>query len=215
MEDQEAVYRDAGFGQPVERGSCPAVIVVDFTYGFSDTRYPTAADMTVQIDRTRHVVEAAHARGIPVIFTSIAYHPAEISTLRWLQKATGMRALLHGSRLVEIDARTGRAEQDLILFKTGASAFFGTHLASLLTSQGIDTVVVCGATTSGCVRATVVDAVQNGFTVLTPRDCVADRASAPHEASLYDIQQKYGDLTTADEVVDYFTHLPSARVSSR
>ena len=215
LKDQGSVYSDAGFGWPVEPGTRPAVIVVDFTLGFTDTRYPTAADMTVAVERTRQVVEAAHAGHIPVIFTSIAYHPAEIPALPWLKKATGMRALLHGSRLVEIDPRAGRGEQDLILFKTGASAFFATHLAALLTGQGIDTVVICGATTSGCVRATAVDAVQSGFKVLVPEDCVADRARAPHEANLYDIEQKYGDLTTADEVVGYFAQLPDARASSR
>ncbi|MDZ4069068.1 MAG: isochorismatase family protein [Tabrizicola sp.] len=214
--EQEQVYRTAGFGGQVSRGPRPALIVVDFTYGFTDPQYPSAADMTAEIAQTRRLVEAAHAWAIPVIFTAIAYHPAEIEALPWLRKATGMRAMLRESRLAEIDARTGHNPAcDPVVVKTGASAFFGTPLAALLTGLRVDTVVVTGATTSGCVRATAVDAVQAGFDVLVPRDCVADRAAAPHDASLYDIAQKYGDLTDAEEVLAYFADLPATRPETR
>jgi nicotinamidase-related amidase len=114
--------------------------------------------------------------------------------------------------LVEIDPRLPREPQDPVVVKRGASAFFGTHLAATLTSLGADTVVVCGATTSGCVRASVVDAVQSGFPVLVPRECCGDRAEGPHEANLFDIDAKYGDVLALDDVVAYLDSLLPAEV---
>lgn len=104
---------------------------------------------------------------------------------------------------MDIDESTGIVDGDPVVVKHGASAFHGTNLAALLTAAGVDTLVVTGATTSGCVRATVVDAVQSGFTVLVPQDCCADRATAPHHATLYDIDQKYGDVTDASDVMEW------------
>lgn len=204
---QEQVYSDAGFGQNVPRGSKPAIVVVDFSYGFTDTQYPTAADMSAEIATTRSLTDKARAMGLPVIYTTIAYQPWERETLPWLKKATGMAALLAGSRLVEIDEATGIQSTDPVIVKHGASAFHGTNLAGLLTGAGVDTMVVTGATTSGCVRATVVDAVQSGFNVLVPRDCCADRAAAPHEANLYDMDQKYADVTDAADIADWLDQL--------
>lgn len=206
---QEQVYSAAGFGRAVPRGTRPAVIVVDFSYGFTDRQYPTASDAHQQIERTKTICDALRAKGFPVIFSAIAYHPGEIDKLPWLKKATGMAALLEGSRLVEIDAATGIQPQDAIVTKKGASSFFGSTLAALLTGAGTDTLIVAGATTSGCVRATVVDAVQSGFNVLVPHDCCADRAQAPHEANLYDMQQKYADITDAADVLAWIGSLPS------
>lgn len=204
---QEQVYSDAGFGQPVPRGTRPAIVVVDFTYGFTDTQYPTAADMSVEMAATRGLTDKARAMGVPVIYTTIAYQPWERGSLPWLKKATGMAALLAGSRLVEIDEATGIQPADPVIVKHGASAFHGTNLAGLLTGAGVDTVIVTGATTSGCVRATVVDAVQSGFNVLVPRDCCADRAQAPHEANLYDMNQKYADVTDAADIAAWLDSL--------
>lgn len=197
---QAAIYHQAGFGCAVPRGSRPAIVVVDFSYGFTDTQYPTAADMRAQIAATRRLTDVARMAGFPVIYTTIAYHPGELEMLPWLKKASGMAALLEGSRLVEIDATTSIQPSDTIVTKKGASAFFGTSLAAMLSGAQVDTLVVTGATTSGCVRATVVDAVQSGFNVLVPRDCCADRTSGPHETSLYDMHQKYADVTDADDI---------------
>ncbi|WP_137128683.1 isochorismatase family protein [Rhizobium sp. FY34] len=202
---QQDVYQAAGFGQPVPRGTRPAIVVVDFSYGFTDTIYPTAADMRDAIEATRRLTDLARAKGLPVIYTTIAYHPGEVSKLAWLRKAGGMAALLEGSRLVEIDAATGIQPGDPIIAKKGASAFHGTGLAALLTGAGVDTLIVTGATTSGCVRASVVDAVQSGFHVLVPADCCADRAKAPHDANLYDMHQKYADVTDAADVEAWLT----------
>ena len=204
---QQQVYRDAGFGASVPRGTKPAIVVVDFSYGFTDTQYPTAADMSAQMAATRKLTDHARAAGFPVIYTTIAFQPWEREALPWLKKARGMAALEVGSRLVEIDQATGIQPTDPVIVKHGASAFHGTNLAGLLCGAGVDTVVVTGATTSGCVRATVVDAVQSGFNVLVPRDCCADRAAAPHDANLYDMDQKYADVTDAADILGWLQGL--------
>jgi nicotinamidase-related amidase len=112
--------------------------------------------------------------------------------------------------LVAVDSRLDPRPGEHVVVKTGASAFFGTALASYLASVGADTVIVTGATTSGCVRATVVDAVQHGYPTLVPSDCVADRAQGPHDASLFDINEKYGDVVDSDDVLAYLTTLSEA-----
>ncbi|GJD64485.1 isochorismatase family protein [Methylobacterium frigidaeris] len=208
---QDTVYAGAGFGAPVPRGTRPALLVVDFSYGFTDTRYPTASDMSAEITRTRLLTEAARTAGMPVVYTTIAYTPLERDSLPWLKKAKGMADLMAGSRLVAIDERCGMTPGDALIVKHGASAFFGTNLAALLTGAQVDTVVVTGATTSGCVRATVVDAVQSGFNVLVPRDCCGDRAKGPHEANLYDMHQKYADVTDSAEILAWIGQVAATR----
>jgi N-formylmaleamate deformylase len=202
------VYARAGFGGVARRGSAPALLVVDFSRGFTDPDAPTGADMTEAVLATAGLIEIAHGAGAPVIFTTIAYSsPHEAQA--WLRKAPGLAALQVGTSAVEIDPRLPRSAEDALVVKHGASAFFGTGLAALLAGCGVDTVVVCGATTSGCVRASVVDAVQSGYDVLVPRECVADRAQGPHEANLFDMQAKYADVIPVVEAARYLAELPA------
>lgn len=212
-QETDDTYQRAGFGAPVRRGRRPAIVVVDLTRGFTEDAYPSGADLTAVVKSTATLIEAGRPAGVPVIYTAIAYSPAEAAgeSVTWLDKATGMRAMLEGTDAVALDPRLPRQSRDLLVVKKGASAFFGTSLASDLVGLGCDTVLVCGATTSGCVRATAVDAVQSGFPVLVPRECVGDRAQGPHEANLFDIQAKYGDVVDLTEAVDYLTGLPAAR----
>lgn len=200
---QEKIYLDAGFGARVPRGPKPALIVVDFSFGFTDLVYPTASEATRQIAATNRLIASARKKHVPVIFTVIAFTKAEQDVLPWLKKATGMKALEEGSRLVEVDDRLDRTTDDAVVVKKGASAFFGTNLGAHLSGAGVDTVILTGATTSGCVRASAVDAVQSGFNVLVVADACADRAQPPHDAALYDIGQKYGDVIDSSEGVAY------------
>ena len=201
--DVTAVYDRAGFGRRVERGARPAVVVVDLTNGFTDASLPTGADLDEVVDHTRRLVDTARQTAAPVVFTTIAFDQARVASSAWLRKASGMAALVEGPPSWPSTADWGKRADEALVTKHGASAFFGTDLAAILVAQGVDTVVVTGATTSGCVRATVVDAVQSGFTVLVPRECVGDRASGPHEANLFDIDEKYGDVISADDAVEY------------
>jgi maleamate amidohydrolase len=195
-------YDQAGFGRPAGRGSRPGVVVVDFTLGFTDPRYDTGADLTDQVLATARLLDAARERGVFVAFTTISYD-SDAEGLPWVNKAPGMLALRSGSALVDVDPRLARRPTEPVVVKKGPSAFFGTNLASMLTAHGVDTVILCGATTSGCVRASVVDAVQSGFPTLVPRECVGDRAQGPHEANLFDIDQKYGDVISLEETLGY------------
>jgi len=209
-QETEQTYRRAGFGAPVRRGSRPAIVVVDLTRGFTEPDFPSGADLTEVVAATGELIAVARPAGVPVVFTAIAYTPAEAAgeAVTWLQKAQGMRNLVEGGEEVALDPRLPRSPRDHLIVKKGASAFFGTSLAALLTGLGCDTVLVCGATTSGCVRATAVDAVQSGFPVLVPRECVGDRAQGPHEANLFDIQAKYGDVIDLKDAVGYLDGLP-------
>ncbi|MDX6353007.1 MAG: maleamate amidohydrolase [Streptomyces sp.] len=207
------IYREAGFGAPVRRGTRPAIVVVDLTRGFTEDTYPTGSDLGDVVAATSTLIDAARVHGVPVVFTAIAYTPAEADgdSVAWLRKAPGMRALREDADAVLVDPRLPRSPEDHLVVKKGASAFFGTSLAALLTGLARDTVLVCGATTSGCVRATAVDAVQAGFSVLVPRECVGDRAPEPHRANLFDIQAKYGDVIGLDDALGYLNGLePSA-----
>lgn len=204
-EETEQTYARAGFGASVRRGVRPALVIVDLTRGFTEDTYASGADLRRTVMHTAELIQEAKAAGLPVIFTVIEYTAAEADgqAVKWLDKAPGMRAMRQDSDAVEIDPRLPTASQDVVITKKGASGFFGTTLASVLSGFDVDTAIICGATTSGCVRATAVDAVQSGFSVLVPHECCGDRAQGPHDASLFDIQAKYGDVISTNQTIDY------------
>jgi maleamate amidohydrolase len=205
VSDEEArrVYDAARLGQAVTMGERPGVLIVDFSCGFTDPECALGSDLSAEVEATRQLLDAARAKGLPVIFTTIGFESSLKDGGLWLQKAPALGDLQIGGRWVEIDPRLERRGDETIVLKKGASAFFGTNLAAILVSQGIDSVVLCGATTSGCVRATAVDLLQYGFPTLVPRECVGDRAQAPHEANLFDIQAKYADVVSLEDALGY------------
>jgi nicotinamidase-related amidase len=206
-EDTRQIYERAGIGHRITRGTRPAILVVDFSAGFTQARYATGADLSAEITQTRRLLDVARADGHSVLFTTIAYEPSLRDGGVWLQKMPGMGSLVIGTPQVEIDHRLGRRPDEPVIVKKGASAFFGTNLAALLATDHVDTLIVCGATTSGCVRASVVDAVQSGFPTLVPEECVGDRARGPHDANLFDINAKYGDVVSIEDVIAYVSDL--------
>jgi maleamate amidohydrolase len=214
MYDQQTadMYRAAGLGQRAPRGKRPGIVVIDLQRGFTEPEYPTGADLSGVVRATNTLIAAGRPHGIPVIFTVIAYTPAEIasSAYAWFGKSSGLASLESGAPTVELDPRMSNEAYDVVLEKKGASGFFGTNLATNLVSFGVDTLIVCGTTTSGCVRATAVDALQSGFNVLVPKECVGDRTPGPHDASLFDIDEKYGDVISLDDAVDYLSSLNAA-----
>jgi maleamate amidohydrolase len=204
-DDTDRTYERAGWGARTPRGSRPAVVVVDLTRGFTEPEFPTGSDLTDVVAATGDLIAAARESGAPVLFTTIAYGAADVEggACAWLRKAPGLGILRAGSELADLDPRLPREATDPLIVKKGASAFFGTDLAAMLVTLRVDTVLICGATTSGCVRASVVDAVQSGFDVLVPRACVGDRAAGPHDANLFDIDAKYGDVIDQDDALAY------------
>jgi maleamate amidohydrolase len=205
--ETERVYARAGFGAAVRRGERPAIVVVDFSRGFTEPQFPTGADLSAEVAATGRLLAAARERAVPVSFTTIAYEPHLRDGGAWLEKAPGLGVLQIGSELVDIDPRLPVGAGDPVIVKKGASAFFGTNLAAILAAQRVDTVIICGATTSGCVRASAVDSVQWGYPTLVVRECVGDRAQGPHEANLFDIQAKYADVIGLDEALGYLAAL--------
>lgn len=189
-----------GFGGGAGFGSRPAVVVVDLLEGFTDPESPLGADLDEVVDSTRELLDVARSAGVPVMFTTVVYDEAnERAAAVFIRKVPALRVLRPGSRWIEVDARLGRREDEPVLTKAFASAFFGTPLASMLV--GHDTLVICGASTSGCIRATVVDTVQHGFAPVVPRECVGDRWPAAHAANLFDIDAKYGDVVPLSEAI--------------
>jgi maleamate amidohydrolase len=203
------VYERARLGGSVTLGERPAVLVVDFSCGFTDPECALGADMTDEVEATKRILDVARAKGLAVVFTSIGFEPSLKDGGLWLQKAPALADLQLGGHWVELDPRLEPREDETVVLKKGASAFFGTNLAAILISQGVDTVILCGATTSGCVRATAVDLLQHGFPTLVPRECVGDRAEAPHEANLFDIQAKYADVVSLEDALGYLESIPS------
>lgn len=215
MSDERAreVYAQAGLGASVTLGSRPAVLVVDFSCGFTDPACALGSDLTPQVEATRRLLDVARDRGLPVVFTTIGFDASLKDGGLWLQKVPTLGDLQLGGRWVEIDERLGRRQDETVIVKKGASGFFGTNLASVLLSQGVDTVILCGATTSGCIRATAIDLLQYGWPTLVPRECVGDRAQAPHEANLFDIQAKYADVVPLEDAIAYVEGVPAGEVS--
>jgi len=207
-EQAKEVYAAARLGQSITLGSRPAVLVVDFSCGFTDPECTLGADMTAEVDATKRLLDAARAKSLPVVFTTIGYEPSLKDGGLWLQKVPSLGELQIGGRWVELDPRLEQRDDETIVLKKGASAFFGTNLPSILVSQGVDSVILCGATTSGCIRATAIDLLQYGYPTLVPRECVADRAQAPHEANLFDINAKYADVVPLDDVLEYVESVP-------
>ena len=209
-EQARQVYAAARLGQNITLGSRPAVLIVDFSCGFTDPACTLGADMTAQVEATKRLLDAARAKSLPVVFTTIGFEPSLKDGGLWLQKVPALGDLQIGGRWVEIDPRLEPRDGETIVMKKGASAFFGTNLPSILISQGVDSVILCGATTSGCIRATAVDLLQYGYPTIVPRECVADRAQAPHDANLFDIQAKYADVVSVEDALDYVASVPEA-----
>jgi maleamate amidohydrolase len=202
-EAARAVYEKAGLGRAVTLGDRPAVLVVDFSCGFTDPECALGSDLTTQVTATKRLLDAARAKGLPVIFTTIGFDASLKDGGLWMQKVPALAVLQMGGRWIDIDPRLEPRDDETVIVKKGASGFFGTNLASVLVSQGVDSVILCGATTSGCIRATAVDLLQYGWPTLVPRECVGDRAQAPHDANLFDIQAKYADVVSVEDALAY------------
>ncbi len=203
-------FRDKGFGRRVGFGQRPALLAVDFITGFTDLRSPLAGDLDAQLAATNRLLEAARAVGIPVIFSTVAYDAELQEAGIWIRKIPSNSWLVEGSEWVEIDRRLRQRPHETTLVKKYASCFFGTDLAARLVSRRVDTLIITGCTTSGCVRATVVDACSYGFHTIVVEEAVGDRAALPHAASLFDIEVKYGDVVGLAEALGYLRGLSAA-----
>lgn len=202
-----------GFGGRASFGRRPALVIVDMTLGFTDPESPLACDLEEPVANIRKLLQAARNAEIPVIFTTVAYRESDkLTAAAFIAKVPALLTLEAGSRWAEIDPRIAPLETEPVLNKLFASAFYGTGLPSALAAAGVDTLITTGASTSGCVRATAVDALQYGYRPVVPREAVGDRNPKAHEANLYDIDTKYGDVVSIEKVLEYLTsdHIESA-----
>ena len=204
-EDKRSIYKRSGLGHRIGYGKHPALLVIDMQIGFTaPEKSPLAGNLDPQVAAIKRLLAAARKAGAPVVFTVVGYDPQIPGDGGlWPEKAPTLLELKLGSDLVKLDPRLQRMPDELLLIKKYASAFLGTPLASTLVSRGVDTAVVVGCTTSGCVRATVMDALAHGFRPIVPEEAVGDRAQEPHDANLFDIDSKYGDVVPLAEALAY------------
>jgi nicotinamidase-related amidase len=204
-EDKRSIYKRSGLGHRIGYGKHPALLVIDMQIGFTaPEKSPLAGNLDSQVAAIKRLLLAARNSGAPIVFTVVGYDPQVPGDGGlWPEKAPTLLELKLGSDLVKLDPRLERRPEDLLLTKKYASAFLGTPLASTLVSRGVDSVLVTGCTTSGCVRATVMDALAHGFRPIIPEEAVGDRAQEPHEANLFDMDSKYGDVVPLSEALAY------------
>ena len=182
-------------------GQRPALIVVDVVVGFTDPACPLGSEADDVVQANIELMNAFHQAQMPVVLTTVVYHNEEQASV-FRARVPALNLLTPDSQWVQFDPRLPIVETDLQLEKRHASSFYGTDLDNWLRANQIDTVVVTGLTTSGCVRATAVDGLQNNYRVLVPREACGDRDEQAHEANLYDLNAKYADVVSLREVLD-------------
>ncbi len=184
----------------VGRGSRPALIVVDMIYGFTDPESPLGCDSSLVLAANIVLLKAFRQRNFPVFFTTVTYdNKSQANVFR--RKLPDLNILSAGSHWVEVHTDLGRRPEEVLLQKHWASAFAGTDLIQRLKKLEVDALVVTGLTTSGCVRATAVDGLQHNFPVIVPREAVGDSNLAAHVANLADLNRKYADVLSLDDVL--------------
>ena len=207
-EDLTENYRGAfdgnlGFGQK------PALILIDFVEAYFDKASPLYAGVEETLASALRVRDAAREAGIPVIYTNVVYQAGGADGGIFYRKGPALEVFESGNPLGNWPEGLEPANDELVISKQYASAFFGTSLAATLTSGGIDTLIITGITTSGCVRATCIDTISHGFIPIVVREAVGDRHDGPHDANLFDMNAKYGDVVGEADVVEHLRTLLS------
>lgn len=184
-------------------GDRPALLLIDLVEAYLKPESPLYAGIESALESAVRVTAASRAAGIPVIFTNVEYQPGGVDGGVFFRKVPALKVFEQGSPLGAFPSALSPTEGDLVITKRYASAFFGTHLASTLTALGVDTVLICGTSTSGCIRATALDACQYGFLPFVVSDACGDRHQAPHDASLFDLQAKYAEVIDERSAIQY------------
>jgi maleamate amidohydrolase len=210
MSDDTRIYRQQGFAQSAGWGKSPGLLIVDFVVGFTDPAHFGGGNIGPAIEQTIIMLAHARALGWPVAHTRVVYADDGSDAGAFTHKVPSLLKLTETSELSQIVDELRPATGEFVIRKRQASAFFGSELAGWLHHRGVDTLLVAGCTTSGCIRASVVDAVSHNFRTIVLTDCVGDRAIGPHEANLFDMGQKYADLRTRDEVMRHYRKADAA-----
>ena len=208
-ESLEKNYASGGFGKGLLPGTRPALLVIDFVKAYLVEDSPLYAGVEPARRACEELLKASRQAGIPVLHTNVVYQPGGRDGGVFFRKVPALKSFEAGRHpeLAAFAEGLEPIEGETVISKQYASAFFGTSLASTLTALGIDTVLIAGLSTSGCVRASTVDACQHGFIPLVVRDAVGDRHPAPHEANLFDLQAKYAEVVTLETAREYLSRL--------
>lgn len=204
--DLNANYKGA-FGKRIGFGQHPALLLIDFVEAYFEPSCALYAGVEAALDSAIRIQAAARQAGIPVIYTNVVYNKSVLNGGRFYQKSMTLHNFVEGNPMGAWPKGLEPTDDELVISKQYPSAFFGTSLASTLTTLGIDTLIHTGVSTSGCVRATCVDSCSYGFIPIIVRDAVGDRHAAPHEANLFDMDAKYGDVVSEAEIVSYLHNL--------
>ena len=199
----DAEYDDEAFGASVGLGDQPALVVIDLINAFTDPETDLGSDVSGVIDQAARLLAAFREHDLPRYFTTVAYEESYGDAGQFIEKVPALRERRLGTDAGEVDDRLAPETDERVILKKYASAFFGTDLGTELTTHRVDTLVLAGVTTSGCIRATAEDSLQHGYRTIVPADAVGDRAEGPHHANLFDIDAKYGDVVTTDAVLDH------------
>ncbi len=201
-------YRGA-FDGSLGFGKAPALILVDFVEAYFDKDSPLYASVDDALSSALRIRDAARAAGTPVVYTNVVYQEGGTDGGVFYRKVPALEVFVAGNPLGGWPARLEPADNELVITKQYPSAFFGTSLAATLTASDIDTLIITGLTTSGCIRATCVDAMSHGFVPIVVSDACGDRHAAPHEANLFDMNAKYADVVDEAAVIAHLTELAS------
>ena len=208
FEQASAHYAQIGYARRMGYGSRPALLIIDMAKAWTMPGGPFHCDgIESIIEVTRDLVRLAHAKKVPIFFTTTAYEPGCRDAGVWIRKIPSLALLTVGSDACELDDRLEKHDGDALLIKKMASAFNGTNLAQTLTASSVDTVLITGVTASGCIRHSAEDCVSSGFRPIVVRDAVGDRVPGALEWNLFDIDAKIGDVETSDSVKRYLANL--------
>ena len=200
-------YRRKGFMNRSGYGTKPALLVVDFIYGFTDPTTPLGGDFSKELAVTADLLETFRAAQLPIVYTTIAYEPGFEDGGVFVKKVPSLKILEVGSKMVDVDNRIRPRPDEYVALKKYASAFFDTDVDAYLKARSVDTIIMTGCTTSGCIRASAIDSMQYGYLTVVVEEGVGDRAQGPHDANLFDIDAKYADVVSVDEVNSYMKSL--------
>ena len=200
-------YDKAGFGGSLTFGKKPALLLIDFAKAYITPDCGLYAGVEDSAEAARQVLAAARDAGIMIVFTRVEFTPGGADGGVFYRKVPALKNFDRGSPMGEFVTGLEPREDEVVITKQYASAFFGTNLASTLAAEGVDTLLITGWSTSGCVRASTLDACQSGFIPIVIREAVGDRDDRPHEANLFDLQAKYAEVKDMDEVLDYLKRL--------
>jgi nicotinamidase-related amidase len=201
------LYNEDNFGKRTGSGDRPALIVIDLINAFTDPDTGLGGEFDEVIDQTKKLLEIFRNYNLPRYFTTVAYEESYGDAGVFIEKIPALRELQLGTEAVKVDERIAPKDDERVILKKYASAFFGTDLSTELTTDGVDTLVIVGVTTSGCIRATAVDSLQEGYRTIVPADAVGDRAEKPHQANLFDIDAKYGDVVKTDNLIEHIEQM--------